>query len=172
MSLKFEIIENVSEGLDTLQSRISDEMEHILNEMAYAATGYEDDETAPIPSRMSTEFNPYLFLSGQLKQNREVNITPDKSEITVKYSGLGLEEMLGSSALVWWEFSEELDPGLPMSDRTLARDYAFYQETGVDKIARPRGAKHKYAIQRGLYAAHKDIGERAAREFKMLLNKV
>ena len=64
-----------------------------------------------------------------------------------------MEEFLGDHAKVWWEFSEELDPGLPEEERTLARDYAFYQETGVDKIARPRGAKHKYAIQRGLWAA-------------------
>ena len=165
MSLEFLIEETVTQGLTELQERVSDEMEFILNEMAYAATGYEDNESAPIPSRMSTSFNPFLFYSGQMEENRQVEISQDESEIRVKYSGMLLEEVFGSEAKVWSEFGDPVE-GI------LERDYAFYQETGQDPIARPAGAKHKYAIQRGLWAAHKQIRETAGRNWKLMLERI
>lgn len=170
MSLSFLIEETVTQGLTELQERISGEMENVLNELAYAATGYEGDTSAPIPSRMSTDYNPFLFLSGQMKENRFVEVTSGKAEISIKYSGMGLEEELGSEAKIWWEFAkdQEQDP----YERELERDYAFYQETGSDPIAAPRGAKHKYAIQRGLHSSTSQIHEAAIRQWKMMLERI
>ena len=170
MSLKWLVEETVTQGLNDLQERVSGEMENVLNEMASAATGYYEDTTASIPRRMSTTFNPFLYISGQMPENREVNISQGQSEILVRYSGMGLEEELGSDAKIWWEFAkgQEADP----YERELERDYAFFQETGSDPIAAPSGAKHKYAIQRGLHASTRQIHDCAEREWKLMLERI
>jgi len=171
MSIKFEIEENITGYLDELQSNFSREKKFILNEMGYVVTGYENDETAPIPSLMSTTFNPFLYLSGQMEENRIFEDDPEEPSLEIIYSGMGLEEMFPDEKPtgVWWEFAE--DPWNPPRFRHLERDYALYQETGRDTTAKYSDARHKYAIRTGLthYSSQRKIREEAKRQFERIL---
>lgn len=171
MSLSFLIEETVNEGLDKLQKRVSEDMERILNEIAYAATGRYEDETAPIPRLMSTDWNPYLFMSGQVDSGRTFEISDDKAEIHINYSGLRYyEEYTDEEFMPWWEFSEnqEANP----AERILERDYAFYQETGIDPIASPKHAKHKHAIEWGLLYASPEIRKETIRQWELMMQRI
>lgn len=174
MALKFLVEENVTDGLDALQVRVSENMEHILNEMADVATGKLNTDDAPIPEGMSLDFNPFLFSSGQMDKNRHAKIEKDQSILDVVYTGMDLQHDfigLGSYARVWREFARDEDAGMPPTERTLVRDYAYYQETGIDKLAKPKGAKHQHAIRNGLSEARERMGEKGAKEFKKMLEK-
>jgi len=173
MKAKFEIIEDTVTGyLNALQSQMEKDSEYILNHVADEVTGKDEDDSAPIPKLMSTRFNPYLYISGQLPENREVKVDNGKSVIEILYSGMGLEEWYGDEAMVWWEFSKEQDPSIPPRERTLARDYAYYQETGADIIADYRNAKHKRAIQTGLTTSSDKIAKETARQYELMLGRV
>ena len=165
-SIRFEVTEDVSKGLDALQQRVSEEMEDILNEMAYDATGREGEEDAPIPHRMSTSFNPFLYTSGQELTNRFVEISERKSTIDIIYSGMDLDLTLGDDARRWWEFSEDFDPTL-----ALERDYAYFQETGRDPVVKdPRQARHKYAIEFGMKDAARPMIHTLKYNVRRILN--
>lgn len=177
MSIKYSIEEDVSEGFDKLQARVSEDMKHILSEMMIDATGTEGEENAPIPRRLMyepkpTEYNPYLFMSGQDRSRWDYNINEDESSVIANYSGMEHRTMRPpeDEFMVWWEFSEEYDPEMPQeewyilvfhtdpTERTLDRDYAFYQETGVDKYAKPEHARHKGFVNRGMGDASEKMG--------------
>jgi len=170
MSLKWLVEETVTQGLNDLQDRVSSDMEYILNQMADEATGKYEDESAPIPSLMSKKWNKYLFTTGQRDIARTVEISEGKAEIAINYSGMDIEEELGSDAKIWWEFAkgQETDP----YERELERDYAYYQETGRDPIASPKNAKHQHAIEWGLLYASPKIRKEAERQWKLMLERI
>ena len=64
---------------------------------------------------------------------------------------------------VWWEFADKNNPNL------LGRDYAEFQETGEDDIARSEDAKHKHFIRDGLYASNSEIQSATARYLNAIL---
>ena len=168
MSLNFTTEENVSERLEELQKRVSERMESILREVSYQATGKEEEESAPIP-RLMGRWNHWLFISGQLESARSYDIGEDKSTITINYSGMRYEEFYADDFKSWWEFAEDNDPN-PLTAE-LERDYAFYQETGIDEIASPVDAKHEHAIEWGLLYAAPQIRNEAGRQFDILLER-
>ena len=148
MKAKVTVTETVSEKMDLLQQQFEDDVEEILQKLADAVTGTDEDDFAPIPSLMSTEFNPNLYMSGQERRHRFVKKSKNQSVITIVYTGMDLHEIHGDDAKVWWEFAEDLETDPKY--RKLERDYAYYQETGMDPIAEYSDAHHVGAINTGL----------------------
>ena len=56
---------------------------------------------------------------------------------------------------------------------TLMRDYAYYQETGIDVYASPKHAKHQGAVKKGLeIASNGEIPSALKKEMIKLLKTV
>ena len=169
-SIKFEIQDNVSEYLDKLQDGMLDNMEYVLKQVSYEATGTLEDESKPIP-KLIGRWNPWLFMSGQTDSARTYDISSKKSEININYSGMRYEEMYSEEEFSpWWEFAEDFDS----NPRTavLERDYAYYQETGIDSVASPADAKHKWAIEWGLLYASGSIRKETARQIRLVFGRI
>lgn len=188
MKIKAIVTEDtITEYLTRLDSSFEDRKEHILNEMMYSATGYPGDRRAPIARKLMMEgtsgnkeyeYNPWLYKSGQDKSFWSYESEGDILTVLANYSGMrGYES--SDEFKVWAEFSEEwedepyiarkMDP----YDRTLARDYAFYQETGADKYASSEDARHIGFVNRGMGdAANKQIPETLARQYQIILSKL
>lgn len=186
MSLKFAVEDNASQGLDALQARFSEEKRTVLQEMMFAATGRPGDTKAPIARRLMEDgmglpgrysYNPWLFRSGQDTSFWTFDLNDDESFVLANYSGMrGYREL--DEFKVWIEFDEEYggdnyweiykkDP----YDRELDRDYAFYQETGVDKYASPADAHHIGFVSKGLEeASQQAISQRLKSEMGRILN--
>ena len=182
---KFRIKEDtVTDYLNKLESNFEDKEKTILEEMMFAATGHQGNTTAPIPKRLmwegpkgkkKYEYNPWLFESGQ-----------DKSFWTIETGNNGFDSVIANYSgmrgyldndefMVWEEFSEEYedDPYIAHKtspyERTLARDYAYFQETGKDKYASPKDA-HIGFVSEGLKeASGKVIPDTLTRYFKQLI---
>lgn len=135
---------------DNFHKNLPTELKHLARTMVGEE---EDDGTGFIPKFISTTFNPNLFISGQeeeywqLKSSQRSNVIGggNLSSIEVIYTGMRLHENLHNYAKVWTEFAGD--------DGMLERDYAFYQETGMDTIADSSDAKHKGGIRAGVMAS-------------------
>lgn len=106
-----------------------------------------------IPKYMSTTFNPNLFISGQeeeywiIKNQTRSGVIGggNVSSLEIIYTGMRLHETFPpGEAKVWSEFSED------GAMYKLERDYAFYQETGLDPLAPSSMAKHTGAVAKGV----------------------
>lgn len=149
--IKFEVQDTLTEYLDKLKSHFNANKVTLNEVFAEAVVGdsWMNPRSGHIAKYMSTNFNPYLFASGQDKGYWKFMSEEGISSIEVMYSGMHLHEQYPvGKARVWWEFAE--DTSAPKNQRKLARDYAWYQETGEDKIAMPEDARHKGAIAKGL----------------------
>lgn len=183
--MKFSILEDtLTTYFNTLLEKLERNEEFILEEMMFAATGHKGDVTSPIPRRLMLEgtsgqskysYNPYLFESGQDKSWWTFKLDGTISSVEANYSGMrGYETK--QDFMVWAEFSEEWeeDPYYAQKtdpyDRHLDRDYAFYQETGADKYASPKDARHKGFVNKGMgEAAGKQIPIALERMYRRLL---
>jgi len=186
--------DTVTDYLEQLESHFEDKEKKILEEMMFSATGYKGDKTAPIPKRLMLQgrsgkrqynYNPWLFMSGQDKSYWTFEEGENEDSVTANYSGeRGYFEK--EEFKVWVEFSEEFEDALAKYgdwgtafnivrnmnpyDRTLARDYAFYQETGADRHADPSDAEHIGFVNQGMgEAANKAIPDTLTRYFKQLI---
>ena len=166
MKAKCEISNDTfTEYLEYLQKAIVEEQEEILHKMARTMVGETyDDESGFIAPRMSTDFNPNLFISGQEEHYWEFIDKGDFSQLEIIYTGMRLNQSLGLDAMVWSEFGDKYA-------HHLERDYAFYQETGNDPIAKPARAKHKYAIQRGVHASQYAVRDTAGEYIESLMKR-
>ena len=92
------------------------------------------------------DWNPNLYLSGFEKRLWQEDISEGMSAIEILYTGF-TEQV--DYIEVWWEFATPETMHNRPEDRKLGRDYALYQETGYDRIADPRKAKHQRFIRKG-----------------------
>lgn len=186
--------DTVTDYLEKLESNFEDKEQTILEEMMFAATGHRGNRTAPIPKRLMLqgrkgkkkyEYNPWLFESGQDKSRWTIETgKSDYDSVIANYTGM--EGYLNADEFkVWVEFSEEFEDLLGQYDwgtaynivrhadpreRTLARDYAFYQETGADKYASPGDADHIGFVNEGMgEAAEVAIPNTLQKYFKQLI---
>lgn len=148
--IEFEVQDNLTDYLDKLKTHFEKNKIILNEEFTRAVVGdYLNPNSGHIAKYMSTNFNPYLFTSGQDEHYWKFMSEEGMSSIEVLYSGMRLHDRYPvGKARVWWEFAE--NPSVPKNQRRLARDYAWYQETGEDKIAMPDDAKHTGAIAKGL----------------------
>ena len=187
--IKFEIEENVSKYFDKLSTTFDKEEKNILKEMMYSATGRKGRRDAPISKRLMQEgrkgkkpyeYNPWLFESGQEESRWLFEMGKEKSSVTANYSGMeGYNR--SDEFKVWVEFSEEYIENnfdyyatlrIDAYDRTLDRDYAFYQETGVDKYADPGDADHIGFVNKGMGEAADKMHNTLVPRIKNLLDMI
>lgn len=148
MVLKVEITEDtLTEYMDQVYDLANDQS----NERRFIRdAGLEIHEEFIFP-RMP-KWNPNLILSPLEPQNQLIEITEDKSVIELLYTGF-TEQALAKELEkgVWSEFGDKVEG-------KLERDYAEYQETGIDVHARndderaPRFRGHHY-VEFGLKAS-------------------
>lgn len=158
MMLKAIVTEDTfTEYLSYLQTRVEEEKPEMLRKMARRLVGnYDEPDDGFIAPLMSTDFNPNLFLSGQDEEYWEIGEKGDVSVLYVTYTGKRLHDLYApGQAKVWSEFSVD------GAKYELERDYAYYQETGHDSIAKSSDAKHKYAIKFGVLAGAYAVRESA-----------
>ena len=124
MKAKIVVTEDtVSEYFKRIAGEAKSERNSMLNEMAHIFTT-DVYELAP-------HWQDALAESGFEESNWEICDTSKGGAISVLYTGL-------YNAVSWWEFSDDGDTNHPPD-----RDYAYFQETGIDPIADSSDAKHK-----------------------------
>ena len=162
-----------SEYLDFIYNSLHENMPKELKREARLLTGDEWDENSGfIAPRMTVslfgEFNPNLFASGQEEEywvikNASRSLVQgggNVSSLEAIYTGMRLHKHYDDDAMVWWEFAEDNEPDPAL--RVLGRDYSFYQETGIDPIARPEDARAQGAIKEGVKASSDTLFSHAA----------
>jgi hypothetical protein len=87
------------------------------------------------------------------------------SSIEIMYTGERIEEYTSSiPPKVWWEFGDK-DTG------TLERDYAFFQETGIDPIADSEDARAKGAIAIGVAESKHTLLEHSQKYLESIMKR-
>lgn len=125
--------DTLDEYLDELQGRVDNTnlREHYLELMAADIVDIVDEV---IPT-----MNPNLICSGQNPQFWNTVHEADKSSLTILYTGFTGEGMGEPEDIeVWWEFGKYGKGGY---NDILGRDYAYYQEFGVDKFYKKKDYK-------------------------------
>ena len=118
--------DTLSEYMDKLIVAVNDNKEKFLRQEAKVFSEYPD----------------IGHLYGALQKSLEDN------HIYKDYGGLSEIDVLYTGALAtqsWWEFRDDGDTSKPPE-----RDYAFYQETGQDRVAAEEKATHQGAIRFGV----------------------
>lgn len=182
--ISFEITDKVSTKMDALNSELASNMKHILDEMMESATGKEGDEKAPISKNIGMNQNKWLYKSGQQKEFWRYESGTGTHSVIANYSGLR-GPIFDDEFDAWYEFSNlwnKYDRNSYLIDLairndgeelTLMRDYAYYQETGIDVYASPKHAKHQGAVKKGLeIASNGEIPSALKKEMVKLLKTV
>lgn len=95
------------------------------------------------------KWNPNLMFSPLERKNNHFSTTGGKSTLELIYTGFTEEARHDGLEKIYWEFGDPIE-------HILDRDYAYYQETGVDKFAptkdkeAPRFEGHHY-VKRGTH---------------------
>lgn len=144
--------DTITDYLNELESLIEEEKPQLLNTLMREVVGYPYSFGGFVAPLMSTKWNPFLYSSGQDSSMWHGEIG-EVSRLETVYSGMKLHQLFDKPK-VWSEFAtpetkNQSDP----RKRKLARDYAYFQETGIDPIADPRYAKHKHAVEEGFAAS-------------------
>ena len=143
--MKVEWEDNMSEYLNKLEELAQDKtnttnfLKDILNEA----------HTEHIAPKMP-QWNPNLINSPMEPEHQTVEIEEGKSSIELLYTGFTHKERTEGLDLVFWEFAVDYKK----SSRHLARDYAYFQETGDDDFVSavsPRyQPQHLHFVQEGI----------------------
>ena len=143
MKAKFVVEETVTAYCDKLVQRFDSTKEFHLKSLAQVLTGKGDASLAsPDKGTIGLEvakWNPNLYLSGQEMDRWLFEYKKHSSSVTVNYTGMTYKRRYDEEEfMVWWEFSKEIKEGynifevmykMAPEERTLDRDYAYYQET-------------------------------------------
>lgn len=183
MKAKFTVKEDLTEYFEYIYKTLHDTSDKELKKQARILTGeYEDDSDGYIAPLMTAHifgyFNPNLFISGQdenywklYSQSNPHGIMGGKnlSGIEIMYTGMRLHEEMGYGAKVWWEFAD--NPYAEPEERELERDYAFYQETGIDPIAKPKHARAKGAIAIGVRDSKPELLQHSKKYLESIIKR-
>lgn len=147
-----EIQDNLTKYFEELQMNFESSKPALNEAFAESIVGkYGSPVSGHIAQFMSQTFNPNLFMSGQNPNYWQFESKEGMSILEVLYTGIHLHDKYPvGKAKVWSEFATSDTKNKPLQERELARDYAYYQETGIDPIAKSSDAKHKGAIKEGL----------------------
>jgi len=117
--IHFEVTENLSEYIDYLEQEIRNHQasDTLLKNMA--------EDLTNMVSEVIPRWNPNLIWSGANPGLWKIVNSENISELEIVYTGF-----TGRKINTWWEFnkSHKRDTTDP-----LERDYAYYQEYGIDK---------------------------------------
>ena len=135
--------DDFSEYLSELEALSKDEsnQRNFLNDASYEL------HARYIAPLMST-WNPNLINSPMESKNRIFEYGDEISSLEMLYTGF-TEEALSSKGLehIFWEFAVNFDK----TTKHLARDYAYFQETGIDSVVNPKEytPRNLHFVERG-----------------------
>ena len=147
--IDFAVQDNLTKYLNNLEKRVNNPA---LKEkhLELMATEFVDIVNEVIP-----KWNPNLMYSGLEEQFWKYYHKDYRSSVTVLYTGFTGEGVGEPDDIqVWWEFGKYHKGGY--SD-ILGRDYAYYQEYGIDRYAPSRKYKAKsfeghHFVESGIYS--------------------
>lgn len=146
----FKVEENVTDYFNKLVELTEKEKPELLNTLVRTMVGIPNDETGGYIAPNMSQWNPYLFSSGQNAIYWHGTLSPTISQLYALYTGRDIHKFV-KKPKIWWEFAKENNAEeLSSRERTLGRDYAYFQETGKDKIAKSNKAQNQYAIREGI----------------------
>ena len=176
--------DTLTEYFDYIYNTLHETTDKELKKQARILTGeFGDEHDGYIAPNMTVakfeEFNPNLFMSGQddhyWKLYNEHNPHGvmggrNASGIEITYTGMRIEEYSSSDPLkIWWEFAE--DPTVEPAERELKRDYSFFQETGMDPIAKPKQARAKGAIALGVREGKHELLDHSTKYLESIMKR-
>ena len=123
MKSRFTVEETVTKYLHDLKNHFQSKEDDMLREMGEVLSEHIV-ELAPKDTWTLAE-------SGLEEDDWVIQPTLIGNELDIIYSGLGNTQS-------WWEFSDD-----NLTNHPPDRDYAYFQETGIDPIADSSDAKHK-----------------------------
>ena len=168
--LKYELNDDeFIDYLNKLSKLMVEEMPHMSTSLMREIVGdFGSDEEGFIPKSMG-KWNYYLFTSGQNPKYWFGETSPELTTLSALYTGQDINTYFGNELPegIWWEFAK--DPSLPPKQRELDRDYAFYQETGIDTVAKPRDARHKHSIEKGLKKSKSHLKSKTAEYLEKII---
>lgn len=128
--IKFKIEENVSNYLEKL-----DELAHnTTNQTRFLKSAASEMHFEYVEPLMPT-WNPNLIFSPLERRHQIISSSETLSSIELIYTGFTEEEEKYGLDKIYREFVDA-------SGRHIARDYAYYQETGMDSDAPPFRGHH------------------------------
>lgn len=166
--IDFKVKDNLTEYLNKLEEHLEAEKPEMLNTLMREVVGYPFSKGGFVAPLMSTTFNPFLYSSGQDSSMWQGTIG-EVSRLETVYSGMKLHRFYDTPK-VWWEFSTTTPVTVSGGGkRVLTRDYAYFQETGIDPIAKSKDAKHKHAIERGFNASKSHVISEAGKYVERIM---
>lgn len=139
--IRFESKETITDYLKRLNELISNER----NTASFLKdAGHELHFRYILPNM--PEWNPNLMLSPLEEDNQIVTHSPQQSQLELIYTGFTSEEEMGLEKV----FSEFAVGGDPTTGH-IERDYAYFQETGIDDKVDPDKYKpqHTHFVKKG-----------------------
>lgn len=164
--------DTLSEYLDKLDELMKTEKKEMANTLMWHLVGfYGSPEGGYIAPNMS-KYNPYLYSTGQMSKYWVGKSNNKLTTLEALYTGLDIHEYFfdGVPKGIWWEFATEDTSHLPPKDRKLERDYAYFQETGIDDVADSKYAKRKGAIRRSIKLAEMPLHLEVVDYFERILH--
>ncbi len=151
--------DSIEEYFTKLKEHMDTEKPEMLNSLMTTIVGFPFSPMGGYVAPRMGKWNPYLYSTGQDREYWEGEITDAESYLQAMWTGRDINHFFsgGLPKGIWWEFATEDSWGKPAREKKLERDYAWYQETGQDPIAKPSDAKHKGAIRRGIIASKDEV---------------
>ena len=153
--IQWKVKENFSEYIDYLKKELNNTSrdEKVLKEMA--------EEFVDIVSEVIPTWNRNLIASGANPERWNIFSKENLTELEIIYTGMTGAGGTAPSPKdlpkgVWWEFGDK-------ETNTLKRDYAYYQEFGIDEIAENFEGHHYVASALGSF--DEDVIEYFAEEY-------
>ena len=183
--LNFEIEEDtITPYLNQISENYEKASEYHLKDLARVLTGDSRNKSDKgTIGMLMAKWNPNLYLSGQEEDRWLIETSAEGKTIYVNYTGMTWERRyFDEDFKVWWEFSEEIYHAgstrairyiqyvMEPEERTLARDYALYQETQYDRIADPRFARHPHSVREGTDAGSDLVLKKASQYLENIIN--
>lgn len=160
--IRWEVTENLSKYVDYLEKEIKNTSrdEKVLKEMA--------EEFVDIVSEVIPTWNRNLIASGANPERWNIFSKENLTELEIIYTGMTGPGGAAPSPKdlpqgVWWEFGDK-------ATKTLKRDYAYYQEFGIDEIAENFEGHHYVASALGSF--DEDVIEYYAEDYLRQLLKL
>jgi len=145
--------DNISEYFERLDKLFETEKKEMANTLMREMVGFPFSPQGGFIAPLMSKWNPYLYSTGQNSKYWVGESNRDLTTLEALYTGADINDFYGGKPPkgVWWEFATLETAHLDPQDRELERDYAYFQETGRDKIAEPRKARNKGAIEKGIF---------------------
>lgn len=162
--IRWEVKENISEYVDYLQKELKNTSrdEEVLKKMA--------EEFVDIVSEVIPTWNRNLIASGANPERWNIFSKENLTELEIIYTGMTGPGGTAPSPKdlpqgVWWEFGDK-------ATKTLKRDYAYYQEFGIDPQGEAETFEGHHYVASALGSFDEDVIEYYAEDYIRQLLKM